>query len=151
MNIIDKLNEIANNNGWKFIHSYRDDHANLFDEILDSRQVVLLVESEIKGTAKLDDYGNVIGNTVAIDNCMLLRSSDISEPIGNETGYTRDSGRFNALVSPLISDELPKLQAGLSECECTLTNFQWKDVYNIFDYNLDGLIINFTYDCSTDD
>ena len=146
MNIVKKLQEIAELNGWLFVHS-TDFGQNLFDEIMESRQTVLMVESPIASDDQLDEQGNVIATNIRVDSCQLLRSSDISEPIGNETGYSHDSGRYSSLVIPIIENEVPALRKLLVNCECKLTQFSYRDVYSILDFNLDGVLIKFAYEC----
>jgi len=146
MNIVKKLQEIAELNGWLFVHS-TDFGQNLFDEIMASRQTVLMIESPITSDDQLDEQGSVIATNIRVDSCQLLRSSDISEPIGNETGYSHDSGRYSSLVIPIIENEVPALRNSLVNCECKLTQFSYRDVYSILDFNLDGVLINFAYEC----
>lgn len=146
MNIIKKLEELSNANGWLFVHS-TEFGQNLFDEILETNQTVLMIESPLSFSDDSDKYGNLIKRKVSINKCQLLRSSDISEPIGNATGYSHDSGRYSKIIEPLKNQEINVLRRGLSECDCKLTQFKFEDVYNILDYNLDGLLINFIYEC----
>ena len=148
MNLIKLLNDIANEQDWVFVHS-TNFGQNLFDEILESRKTVLMVESPISYTDKLDAYGNKIGESVKAESVMLLRSSELGEPVGNETGYTHDSGRYDNNVVPLRENELPVLLSELqNKCNCVLTQADNKDVYSILDYNLDGILINLAYECN---
>lgn len=135
MNIKDKLEELALANGWSWDYG-RSDYHNIrdakdfkadTDEGFSNDETILFCDpirtSKVRATNQVQSIGQMI---------LLTRSN-------HDKMY---SERYDLFIEPLkaaLDSMYNKLR-----CEWEITRWEDQEVINFFDYNADGLIINFT-------
>lgn len=122
--------ELAADNDWKFEYS-RTDYQNLFSE-MESNQVHLFVDP-IVIDSKFSDSGDE--SKTYSGKFMLLYSSDIDESY---------SDKYDRYIKPLIDESLTKIKDSFICSDLSINKFQSVEVINLFDYNLDGILINYS-------
>lgn len=129
---------IAAAHGWVFVYG-RKDFLNLYDEIEQKNVSHLFVEpSEISDND--NDMGIVESKTYS-GYITFLYSSDI-----DEASY---EDRYDKYIKPILDGDLATLKHEI-RCGQEVLITQWKttEVINVFDHNLDGLIL--TYNITID-
>jgi hypothetical protein len=130
--IYTEFKQTAEDNNWVFIYA-RKDFQNLFNEIEDKEKIYLFLDP-IQRSQEFDEYGSE--ETVNYSGTfMLLKSSDFDE------GYQE---RYEDDIRPLINAELGKLTKSLACTDLTINSWNTTEIVNIFDYNLDGIVVKFT-------
>jgi hypothetical protein len=127
------LEAIAVANNWPFEYG-RSDFHNLFDEI-EQVGVNHLFLDPVEINTLRNDSGSV-EVIIYTGRFMLLKSSDIDEVDYNY--------RYENYIKPIIENDLPIIEDSLI-CDNEATLSEWKviEVVNLFDYNLDGVLITF--------
>lgn len=133
------IEQIAAANGWGFEYG-RKDFLNLFNEVEDKSKVYIFLEPSV-----IEDNDNDTGLTESqtFSGFMtVVYSSDI-----DEESY---EARYENYIKPIVSEAVKTLKEEI-RCGQDVTFTQWKktEVINIFDYNLDGVII--TYNLTIDE
>lgn len=133
------LKNICEANEYPFIYARRD-YANLYDEIEKPNVPHIFLDPIIR-----EERSNDMGVTESIiysGHFMLVVSSDI-----DETSYDY---RYQTYIKPLLSGAMGAIKDGI-RCGENVAFNQWRttEIINLFDYNLDGLIVN--YNISIDD
>jgi hypothetical protein len=131
---------IADKYDWFWSYGTRDNH-NLLNNTEDFNKVYLAVDP-IKRQDKINVYGGV-------DGCrnsgffFIGLQSNFDDVDDKQRGATL--GRYDKYTKRLIEIELPKL---LKEITCldsyNIVFFEHIEAKNIFDANLDGLIVQYT-------
>jgi hypothetical protein len=124
----DLLKSLAQDNDWFFEYS-RTDYQNLYDG-MEKDKIHLFVDPIIIDS-KFSDSGNE--TKTYSGKIMLLISSDVG------SDYTT---KYNA-IQPLMDGALQFLKAAFICSEYTFNKFQTIEVINLFDVNLDGLLITY--------
>ena len=134
------LKEISSNNDWVFDYG-RSDFHNLFNEI-EQKGVTHLFLDPVKAKSNLDEYGTTESLTYS-GLLMLLLSSDIDE----KSYEFRKEEYINKL-----NGNVELLKEVLS-CQYKLNINLWDttEIINVFDYNLDGVIVNYQADINIED
>ena len=123
------LKNLAESNNWVFEYS-RSDYQNLFQGM--SASTVHLFVDPIVIDSTFSETG--MENQTASGKMMLLMSSDIDEDY---------STKYQNYIKPLIDEALQVLKDDIRCSEHTINRFQATEVINLFDFNLDGLIITY--------
>ena len=126
----DLLRELALQNEWVFEYS-RKDYQNLYDEMTTDK--VHLFVDPITIDSTFTDSGNETKSYSG--KLMLLMSSDVDEGYGE---------KFKSYIRPLMTGALLLLKDELACSEFTINRFQSIEVINLFDFNLDGLLITYS-------
>jgi len=124
------LNNIALLNDWVFEYS-RSDYQNLFDE-MDNNKIHLFIDPIIIDSA-FSDSGNE--TKTYSGKFMLLLSSDVDEDY---------STKYSTYIKPLIDNGTQIIKDDLMCTEFQINKFQTVEVINLFDKNLDGILINYS-------
>lgn len=131
-NIYDTLKALATTNGWGFIYGRRD-YNNLFHEVEDKDKVYLFLDP-VQIDGKYDEYNALVEDTFN-GYFMLLKSSDFGK--GYDYKYEDD-------IKPLITEKLQIIWNTLSDQEYGINVFRTTEVINEFDYNYDGILVNYS-------
>ena len=125
------LQLIAINNNWFFEYS-RSDYQNLYDGMEINK--IHLFADPITIDTVFTDSGNEIKTYTG--KVMLLVSSDIDETY--KTKYINN-------IKPLITTSTQVIkQSILCDDTMEINKFQTIEVINLFDVNLDGVLINYS-------
>lgn len=123
------LKEIAIENDWVFEYS-RTDYQNLINDI-EPDKIYFFVDP-ITIDSKFSDSGRE--SKTYSGKIMLLVSSDVDEDY---------SDRYENHIKPLIDNSSEILKDAFSCSDFELLKFQTIEVINLFDSNLDGILINY--------
>jgi len=123
------LKNIATENNWKFEYS-RADYQNLVDEI-EKNEIALFVDP-IQIDSKFSDSGNETKTFTG--KLMLLFSSDVDESY---------SDKYNDYLKPLLDDNLEIIKERFACSDYQIIMFRTVEVVNLFDHNLDGVLVNY--------
>lgn len=126
----DFLKQLAENNDWIFEYS-RTDYQNLFSEMQIDK--VHLFVDPITIDSQFSDSGNEVKTFSG--KLMLLLSSNIDESY---------SDKYTSYIKPLIDESNQILKDVLTCSDYTINKFQSVEVINLFDQNLDGILINYS-------
>lgn len=129
----DKLKSIAETNNWVFTYA-RKDYSNLYDEDIDVNIPHLFVDP-IELDEIFDEYNNV-ESTNYNGSFMLLLSSDIDEEDYNS--------RYQKYIKPIINTSLQSIKDELQCEEITIQSWRVVEVIDVFDFNLDGVLVTFS-------
>jgi hypothetical protein len=124
------LNNIALLNDWVFEYS-RADYQNLYDE-MDNGKIHLFVDPIVIDSS-FSDSGNE--TKTYSGKFMLLLSSDVDEDY---------STKYNTYIKPLIDNGMQSIKDVLLCSEFQINKLQVVEVINLFDYNLDGVLVNYS-------
>lgn len=124
------LKNIAINKNWFFEYS-RTDYQNLFSE-MESNQVHLFVDP-IVIDSKFSDSGDE--SKTYSGKFMLLYSSDVDESY---------SEKYDKYIKPLMDESLTQVKDAFICSDLSINKFQTVEVINLFDQNLDGILINYS-------
>lgn len=127
-----KFKEIAVDNEWEFFYARRD-FLNLEADEGKEDKVHLMVDP-IAIQNQFDEYGSLDGKTYS-GHFMLLMSSEF-----NESSY---QDRYEEYIKPLLLEAEEELMDGFACSDFTLSFWQSVEIINAFDFNYDGLIINY--------
>lgn len=134
------LKEISSLNEWVFSYARRD-FQNLFNETEQKDKVHLFLDP-VEISDVMDEYGDV-ERKIYSGSFMLLLSSDFDEA-------TYDYKYLNYIEK--LKVDLTTLKESLT---CTykakITNWKTIEVVNIFDYNFDGVIVNYQIELNIED
>lgn len=127
------LKALATSESWVFTYG-RTDFQNLF-EAAEQKNVSHLFLDPVK----IRDIHNDTGGTeqkVYSGSFMILLSSDIDEKDYDE--------RYQKYIKPIVSGDLETIKEELvCNQEARIDLWQTTEVINIFDYNFDGVIVNY--------
>lgn len=127
----DFFKNIATANNWGFEYS-RADYQNLIGDI-ENNKVYLFVDP-ITIDSKFSDTNNE--TFTYSGKFMLLLSSDVDEEY---------SDKYNDYLKPLFNDNLKALKDELGCSDYQINSFRIMEIINLFDENLDGLLINYSF------
>lgn len=128
----DKFKEIAEVNEWKFFYARRD-FLNLEADEGEEEKIHLMVDPIVIQN-QFDEYGSPDSKLYS-GHFMILMSSQFDD------GSYED--RYNKYIKPLVEQAERELMEGFSCSDFTLTFWQSVEIINAFDFNYDGLIINY--------
>lgn len=118
----------------------RKDFQNLYDEVEDNVPHIFL--DPVQTQEEYDEYFNVTGRTYS-GSFVLVLSSNIEEGDYNT--------RYVKYIKPILEDKLRALRRGIisnqynSAVQCLhIKSWNTTEVINLFDYNMDGVLVNFT-------
>lgn len=128
------LKSISTTNGWTFTYAKKD-FANLFDEVEVSGGTYVFLDP-VKTNSNFDEYNQEISKTYT-GTFMVLASSDLDE-IDYDT-------RYQKYIRPITSGATATIKNAI-QCDGNKTIKNWgeTEVINVFDYNMDGLLITYT-------
>jgi hypothetical protein len=123
------LKTLADDNLWFYEYS-RTDYQNLYDG-MEQDKVHLFVDP-ITTDSTFSDSG--FETKTYSGKLMLLVSSDVDETY---------SDKYVDYIQPLMNDSLQMIKDTLLCSDFIINKFQTVEVINLFDVNLDGLLINY--------
>ena len=123
------LKNTAEDNVWIFEYS-RSDYQNLYDEMTNDK--IHLFVDPITTVSSFSDSG--VETKSAYGKLMILVSSDVDED------YQQ---KYDTNIKPLIDGALQVLKDTLVCSIYDIQKFETIEVINLFDFNLDGLLINY--------
>ncbi|MEC4048771.1 hypothetical protein OX284_004960 [Flavobacterium sp. SUN046] len=126
----DLLKNIADDNNWFFEYS-RKDYQNLYDG-MEIEKVHLFVDP-ITVDSKFSDSGHE--TFTYSGQLMLLVSSDVDQTYQD---------KYLTLIKPLIQTASQDLKNALICSDFELVKFTTLEAINIFDQNLDGVLITYS-------
>lgn len=124
------LNNIATLNLWNFEYS-RKDFQNLFDDM--EYQKIHLFVDPITTDSTFTDSGFELETYTG--KMMLLVSSDIDESYND---------KYMDYIQPLMIGALSTIKQTLICSDYEVLKFQTTEVINLFDTNLDGVLITYS-------
>lgn len=126
----DFLKQIADGNGWGF-HYGRQDYQNLNDDIPEG--VVQMYVDPIQTDSSFTDVGNEMLSYSG--KLMLLLSSDVDED------YQQ---KYINYIKPLFEDTRNLFIGAFACSDYEINSFKTVEIINLFDSNLDGLMITYS-------
>lgn len=124
------LKDLAAANNWVFEYS-RSDYQNIYDGMEISK--IHLFADPITIDSQFSDTGNETKTYTG--KFMLLVSSDIDEDY--LTKYVDH-------IKPLITDSTQIIKDSILCSDFDINKFQTLEVINLFDVNLDGVLVNYS-------
>lgn len=124
------LKTIAQDNDWIFDYG-RKDYLNLNDD-METDKIYLFAEP-IEISSKFSDSGNE--QKTYSGKLMILVSSDLDET------YLQ---KYENHIQPLIQNAGDILKNAMVCDEYEILNFKSMEVINLFDYNVDGVLITYS-------
>lgn len=124
------LNNIALLNDWVFEYS-RADYQNLYDGMANDK--IHLFVDPIVIDSSFSDSGNE--TKTYSGKFMLLLSSNVDEDYAT---------RYTTYIKPLIDNGTQLIKDNFSCGEFQINKFQTVEVINLFDNNLDGILVNYS-------
>lgn len=127
------LQEIATNNSMGFLYA-RKDFANLYNEVESNQTQIILDPVQI--TESFGEYNQVESKEYQ-GTFMVLVSSDIDE---KDYDY-----RYQTYIKPILEESMNTIKNSI-KCSGVLSITVWRtiEIINILDYNMDGIVINYT-------
>lgn len=128
------LKQICADNDYPFTYA-RSDFQNLFDEV-EEKGVPHLFLDPITVSDNFSDMG-VVEVKNYTGSFLLVVSSDL-----DEESYQY---RFDNYIKPIINQAMEVIQEGI-RCADVVTFDRWQvtEVINVFDYNFDGVAVQFS-------
>ncbi len=132
--IYDIFEGIATAENWGFFYG-RKDFQNLFDE-LGNNKVQMFLDPVISTKNRTSSGNNTVDSVTYTGNFLLLLSSDIEEDYNT---------RYLNHIKPISETEIQLIEQSIL-CTGVATIDKWSEteVINVFDYNFDGLAINYS-------
>lgn len=132
--IYDIFEGIATAENWGFFYG-RKDFQNLFDE-LENNKVQMFLDPVISTKNRTSSGNNTVDSVTYTGNFLLLLSSDIEEDYNT---------RYLNHIKPISETEIQLIEQSIL-CTGVATIDKWSEteVINVFDYNFDGLAINYS-------
>lgn len=124
------LKEIAENNDFVFEYS-RSDYQNLYNGMEISK--IHLFVDPITIDSQFSDTGHETKTYTG--KFMLLVSSDVDEDYKT---------KYNDHIKPLITDSTQIIKDSILCSDHEINKFQTVEVINLFDVNLDGVLVNYS-------
>lgn len=124
------LNNIALDNNFVFEYS-RTDYQNLYDGMANDK-IHLFVDPIIIDST-FSDSGNE--TKTYSGKFMLLLSSDIDEDY---------STKYTTYIKPLLDNGTQSIKNNLLCGDYQINKFQTIEIINLFDNNLDGILVNYS-------
>lgn len=156
--IIDVFEKYANELGWRLSYGNQA-NQNLLQSDL-TNDIYMLVDP-IKRTKAFSEYGGS-GYKSFEGSFLLVVKSNLDMTYYNQTAEERfqnrvqnleggfleicepiTQGKYNENIKPLLEQELPRLEELINCSDYQIMNWQVTDVTDVFDVNLDGLIVNY--------
>ena len=133
------LKQVAIDNSWVFTYARRD-HSNLFNEVEQVGVPHIFLDPVVIDN-NFGDY-NEVESTTYSGTFLLVVSSDIDE-VDYDT-------RYQTYIKPLLETAMGVIKADLV-CTNPVTYNTWRtqEIINVFDYNLDGILVNFNITISS--
>lgn len=138
--IVDIFQDYANTLEWFFSYG-NDENKNLIYSDLDTSKKYLLLDPVRRKKAFSEFGGSGISNYSG--RFLLVVKSNIDQSYyKNEDGVL--SGKYIENIKPLINTEITKLEDLINCSDYRIDNWDLIDVSNLFDINLDGILVNFS-------
>jgi len=132
----DVLKTIATINNWVFQYA-RKDYANLFDEA-EQIGVPHIFLDPVQIDTVFDEFNEPISTSYE-GSFMCLVSSDI-----DEENYDY---KYQTHIKPLATTALNNIKDYVRcNTDISITNWREVEVINVFDYNLDGILVTYKLD-----
>lgn len=126
----DFFKNIAEENDWGFEYA-RQDYLNLYDDV-EAGKIYLFVDP-VTTDSKFSDLGN---ETLTYSGKLfLVMSSDVDEEY---------SDKYSQYIKPLFDDARNLIIGAFACSQYEVNSFKTTEVINLFDQNLDGLLINYS-------
>ena len=126
----DFLKNIAEENDWEFEYS-RTDYQNLYNAVEDGK--VYMFVDPITSDSKFSDAGN---ETLTYSGkLMLLMSSNVDEDYKD---------KYEQYIKPLSTTNRKILVDSFACSDYQLNTFKVTEIINLFDQNMDGLLITYS-------
>lgn len=128
----DIIEQITDRFGYEYIYG-RKDYQNLYNEIENDVLKVFLDPVVVEDS---DGDNGEVEHYIHTGNVMLLYSSDM-----NKEDYKE---KYENYIKPLVTEKAAEIK-GILNCEYEVTIKKWRKTHivNLFDYNLDGIVISF--------
>ncbi|MEW5675553.1 hypothetical protein ABGT15_04510 [Flavobacterium enshiense] len=127
----DYFKNVAESNNWVFKYG-RSDYLNLSNEIEEPNKIHFFIDPIITDS----NFSDVGTETKSYSGkFMMLLSSDVDESYDD---------KYNDYIKPLINGALQTLKNDLVCADFDINKFQVLEVINLFDYNLDGVLVNYS-------
>lgn len=123
------LKNLAEDNDWVFEYS-RSDYQNLYDEMTNDK--IHLFVDPITTSSTFSDSG--FEEKSSYGKLMILVSSDVDEEYQH---------KYDTHIKPLIDGALQVLKDTLVCTDANIQKFETIEVINLFDFNLDGVLVNY--------
>lgn len=126
----DFFKNTAELNSWVYEYA-RNDYQNLYNENITGGTVHLFVDP-VTTDSTFSDTG--FEQKSYSGKFLMLLSSDVDEEYED---------KYNDYIKPLINGALQTLKDTIICAEFDVNKFQVLEVINLFDYNLDGVLVNY--------
>lgn len=132
----DFFKDTAESNGWVFEYG-RSDYQNLYNQEISGGTIHLFVDPIVIDST-FSDAGNE--SQTYTGKFMMLLSSDVDESYND---------KYNDYIKPIMTNAIQTFKDELVCGEMTINKFQMMEVINLFNFNLDGVLV--TYSISNND
>ncbi|MCG2611514.1 hypothetical protein LZZ90_08335 [Flavobacterium sp. SM15] len=127
----DFFKNIAETNGWVFEYG-RKDYQNLYNEDVSGGTIHLFVDPIVIDSS----FSNTGNETKSYSGrFMMILSSDVDEMYDD---------KFNDYIKPLFNGALQTIKDTLVCDDYDINKFQTLEVINLLDFNLDGVLVNYS-------
>jgi len=133
--IVRTFNEHANTLGWKFSYGNQANINLLQSDLTDD--VYMLVDPT-RRTKEFSEFGGS-GYKVFEGSFLLVVKSNLDQVYYSDT----NEGKYSKNIEPLLNVDLPKLENEINCSDYQIVSWNVIDVTDIYDVNLDGLIVNY--------
>lgn len=138
MSLVEKLRTIAETNEWIFNYGRRDFHNLVETNSEDDPQWHFFLDP-----VKTDDSDPLILSHSG--HYMILSKSDMDEVYDDQKEQDKEDGKWLKYISPKKEYNKNELRKAI-QCpgDLEIVSSSVSEVINLFDENLDGIIVNFT-------
>lgn len=146
MNLVEQLRIIVEDLGWKF-HYGRRDFQNLIETESENDLTPQFLLDPVRRTPNYSDAGLPTGTVDFEGYFILLTKSDIDEEYDNQKEINGvENGKWHKHIKPKIDEQFRMFENRLL-CidELQIVRMSVTDVINVFDENMDGILINYKY------
>lgn len=137
IDVVTIMRDAAEAQGFEF--HYGDKNVlNLLNSDLDTEKIYFLLLSPIKQRREESSWGN--GKASAKGSFMLVQKSNLDNTVYREKGQDETTGKYELHIKPMYA-ALDLFDDSMNCGPMTYRREDAIDAYNLFDFNVDGLII----------
>ena len=129
--MFETFKNIADSNDWYFEYG-RPDYQNLYEDVTSGGTIHFFLEPIVTDSTFSDTGFEIITYS---GKFMLFVSSDVDET------YTY---KYENYIKPIINNSLKTVKSTLNCLEADINKFQVVEVINVFDTNVDGVLVNYS-------
>lgn len=143
--MVEKLREITESLLWKFYYGRRD-FQNLVETESENDATYYFYLDPVTRNPIYSNAGLPTGETEFEGRFMLLTKSDLDQEYDNQKEVlAKEEGKWLTHIKPKIVSVFSVFEAKLVCEDIEIQRMQTIDVINMFDENMDGILVNFKF------